>query len=104
MAAGRKTGGRKKGTPNKAKAELDFVLAQSAQMATATLTPEQIATMTPLDVMVHAMRLEVTGAQWRNAAVIAEKCAPYFHAKLAPRGETDDASPPIIKVTGGLPE
>ena len=51
MAYGRKTGGRKSGVPNRAKAERDALLAQAAERATSDLTQEQIAAMLPLDVM-----------------------------------------------------
>ena len=37
--------------------------------------------MLPLDVMQYAMRLELEGGQLRSAASIAEKAAPYVHAK-----------------------
>jgi len=43
--------------------------------------------MMPLDVMLLAMRLDVESGQWRSAASIAEKTAPYLHAKRAPRSE-----------------
>ena len=60
MAYGRKTGGRKAGVPNKATAEREALLVQAAERATSELTEEQIAAMLPLDVMLHAMRLEKT--------------------------------------------
>jgi hypothetical protein len=43
--------------------------------------------MLPLDVMRYAMGLELKGGQWRSAASIAEKAAPYVHPKMAPRAE-----------------
>jgi hypothetical protein len=51
MARGHKTGGRQKGTPNKRKAEYDAKLAEAAERATAGLSPSEIASMLPLDVM-----------------------------------------------------
>jgi hypothetical protein len=83
MAYGRKTGGRQKGVPNKAKAELDALLAEASERATSDLTQEQIAAMLPLDVMLHAMRLGIANAQRRIAAALAEKAAPFIHPKLA---------------------
>jgi len=40
------------------------------------------------------------------AAAIAEKAAPFIHAKLAPRAEDNGGEPSVItiKVTGGLPD
>jgi hypothetical protein len=105
MAHGHKTGGRQKGTPNKAKARLDATLAEATGWVTAGLSPSEIATMTPLQVMLHAMRFEVESGQLRSAALIAEKAAPYIHAKLAPRVENGGGSTEVtIRVTGGLPD
>jgi hypothetical protein len=60
--------------------------------------------MMPLDVMQYAMRLELQGGKWRSAASIAEKAAPYLHAKMAPRAEEAGDHVLTIKVIGGLPE
>jgi hypothetical protein len=61
--------------------------------------------MMPLDVMLLAMRLDVESGQWRSAASIAEKTAPYLHAKMAPRSEDGGADREItIRVTRGLPD
>jgi hypothetical protein len=60
--------------------------------------------MLPLDVMQYAMRLELQGGQWRSAASIAEKAAPYVHPKMAPRAEEGGDRELTIKVIGGLPE
>jgi hypothetical protein len=60
--------------------------------------------MLPLDVMQYAMRLELQGGQWRSAASIAEKAAPYVHPKMAPRAEEGGDKELTIRVIGGLPE
>ena len=105
MARGHKTGGRQKGTPNKATVRLAAKLAEAAERASAELSSSEIASMLPLDVMQYAMRLELEGGQWRSAASIAEKAAPYFHAKVAARAEDGDADREItVRVTGGLPD
>ena len=83
MARGHKTGGRQKGTPNKATVRLAEKLAEAAERAIADLSPSEIASMLPLDVMQYAMRLELKGGQWRSAASIAEKAAPYVHPNPA---------------------
>jgi hypothetical protein len=102
MASGHKTSGRQKGTPNKRKAEYDAKFAEAAERMTAALSPVEIATMTPIDVLLFAMRFEVECGQWRSAASIAEKAAPYLHAKIAPRAEDGDGDREItIRVTGG---
>ena len=51
MARGHKTGGRQKGTPNKATVRLAAKFAEAAERATAGLSPSEIASMLPLDVM-----------------------------------------------------
>ncbi len=105
MANGHKTGGRHKGTPNKRKAQLDTKFAEAAGQVIAGLSPPEIASMTPLEVMLLAMRLEVECGQLRAAASIAEKAAPYLHAKMAPRAEDGDADRELtIRITGGLPD
>ena len=79
MTTGRKTGGRTKGTPNKATA---FVRQQAVEGIKAALD----AGILPLDVILARMRNEtlsngsrVTDAQF-EAAIAA---APYLHAKLS---------------------
>lgn len=67
MAAGKKTGGRQKGTPNKALA------AREAQLAASGLLP--------LDYMLGILRDESQSDDKRAWA--AEKAAPYVHPKLA---------------------
>ena len=104
MARGHKTGGRQKGTPNKRKAQLGAKLAEVAERATADLSPSEIASMSLLDVMRYAMLLELERRQWRSAASIAEKAAPYVHPKMAPRAQDGGDHELTIKIIGGLPE
>jgi hypothetical protein len=109
MARGHKTGGRQKGTPNKRKAEYDATFAdatfaEAAGRATTGLSPSEIASMMPVDVMLFAMRLELECGQLRFAASIAEKAAPYLHARMAPRAEEGGDHELTIKVIGGMPE
>lgn len=67
MATGRKTGGRQKGTPNRATA------AKAAEVASSGLTP--------LDYMLNVMRDEDQPFPRRDD--MAKSAAPYVHAKLA---------------------
>jgi hypothetical protein len=53
MASGHKIGGRWKGTPNKRKAQLDAKFAEAAGQVTAALSPAEIASMMPVDVLVR---------------------------------------------------
>ena len=67
MAKGRKTGGRRKGTPNKATAVRQAEIAGSG--------------LTPLDFMLSVMRDEQADTATRLDAAI--KAAPYCHPRLA---------------------
>jgi hypothetical protein len=42
-----------------------------------------IAKMSPLQVMLHAMSLEAEANRWPNAAKIAKEAAPYVHPRLS---------------------
>jgi hypothetical protein len=68
MAAGRKTGGRTKGTPNKATAAKELAVASSG--------------LTPLDYMLSVLRDERLASDVRMDA--AKAAAPYVHPKRAP--------------------
>jgi hypothetical protein len=67
VALGRKTGGRKKGVPNKATA--------------AKLAAIEASGLTPLDYMLSVMRDPANEPEIRLAA--AKDAAPYVHARLA---------------------
>ena len=84
--------------------QFDAALAETAERTTAGLSPSEIANIQPVDVMLYAMRLELQGGQWRSAASIAEKAAPYFHPKVAPRAEDGGENEVTIRITGGLPD
>lgn len=68
MAAGKKTGGREKGTPNKATAAKAEAIAASG--------------LTPLDFMLSVLRDEANVLDVRLDA--AKASAPYVHPKRAP--------------------
>ena len=73
---GRKTGGRRKGTPNRATA------AKAAEIASSGLTP--------LDYMLAIMRDDNALPERRDWA--AEKAAPYVHPRLASVEQKGDLS------------
>lgn len=68
MAAGKKTGGRSKGTPNKATTAKEATIAASG--------------LTPLDFMLSVLRDESLAFDARMDA--AKSAAPYVHPKRAP--------------------
>lgn len=85
MAAGLKTGGRQKGTPNKANA------AKAAEIAT---TGE-----TPMDYMIRVMRDRAVDHDRRDKMAVA--AAPYVHPKLANIEHAGkDGGPVQINITG----
>ena len=87
MARGRKTGGRQKGTLNRATAE-----ARAAAEATGIL---------PLAYMLSVMRDSTADAKRRDAMAMA--AAPYLHPKVSPveakLNEPERSEPSEIRVT-----
>lgn len=84
---GKKTGGRQKGTPNKAS------LAHAAKIAESGLTP--------LDYMLGILRDEGADVTRRDWA--AEKAAPYIHPKLATVEQKGDLKFTVEVVRFGTP-
>jgi hypothetical protein len=85
MAKGRKTGGRHKGTKNKA----TLLVEEAARMALST------AGALPLDCMLAIMRDETQPAERRFT--MAKAAAPYCHARLKP--VTPPPQPAMIELT-----
>jgi hypothetical protein len=75
-------GGRQKGTPNKATLERQQALQQALE-AGQSLLPPDIATLTPLAVLLLAMRHSWHAKAYGMAVKIAEIAAPYCHPRLA---------------------
>ena len=93
MAQGKKTGGRQRGTPNKATAERQLRAAHGLQAALDN-------GLMPLDVMLARMRdaplpngQKVTDEQF--AAAVA--AAPYLHARLAATTLKGDPAAPLFQ-------
>ena len=84
MAKGLKTGGRQKGTPNKATA------ARQAEIAASGLTP--------LDFMLEVMRDEENDLAIRLDAAV--KAAPYIHPKLAAIDRNRFSAPTLMLARG----
>jgi len=82
MAVGRKTGGRQKGTPNKATARREREIAKSG--------------LTPLEYMLKVMRNEKADPARRDD--MAKAAAPYVHPKLAAVQHTGRNGGPIQHV------
>ncbi|MEX2739930.1 hypothetical protein AB3480_00525 [Rhizobium mongolense] len=82
MAAGKKTGGRKKGTPNRATARREREIAKSG--------------VTPLEYMLKVMRNPKADNARRDD--MAKAAAPYVHPKLASMQHTGRNGGPIQSV------
>ena len=82
MAAGVKTGGRQKGTPNRA------TVAKAEEIAASGLTP--------LDFMLKLLRDEAQPTDLRLDA--AKSAAPYVHPKRAPVNSDGEDSSGIVVV------
>lgn len=80
MARGSKTGGRGKGTPNRATA------AKAAEIAASGLTP--------LDYMLNVLRDE--NIEWRRRDEMAKAAAPYVHPKLATVEQRSEQEHPFL--------
>ena len=57
--------------------------ALAAATIAAALTPEQVAELTPLEVMRAIMRNRFRAGDYNGALAAARECAPYCHARLA---------------------
>ena len=87
MAAGKKTGGRTAGTPNRATAAKAKAVEESG--------------LTPLDYMLDVMRDTDKPADVRLDA--AKSAAPYVHPKLASVEHKGDAKNPVAMMFTWLP-
>ena len=79
---GERRGGRQKGTGNKAVAARQAALEDAERRATEGMSPDEIKLLSPLDVMLLAMRTAVQEGKLSSALVAAKEAAPYIHAKL----------------------
>lgn len=76
----------------------------SLNRKTQAIAKDMIASgaMTPLEVMVKAMKVHVDAQRWDAAAAIAKDAAPYIHPRLAAIQHSGggDGSAPIVVITG----
>ena len=78
-----KTGGKKVGTQNRTTIERTAIEAVIRSVAGEVLTPEQIASLSPLDMMRLCMRTYYERGELAQAVQCASLAAPYVHARLA---------------------
>jgi hypothetical protein len=99
MTWGRKTGGRKKGTPNKIKKPPALMAEAQAEVAAAVSANEGLQ---PLDYMLQVMRDPTVSEARRD--MMAKAAAPYRHPQLqavAHKHLNADGTPiaPVVKIT-----
>jgi hypothetical protein len=87
MAAGKKTGGRRRGVPNKTTANRRKEIANAG-----------LAGLTPLDYMLSLLRDESNPTETRFEA--AKAAAPYVHPKLANVQHSGDQENPLQHQVG----
>ena len=78
--------GRPPGTKNRATVQREE-LARSVAVAIATkLTSDEIATITPLQVLLMIMRVQLEKGDLAGAVSCAEKAAPFCHSRIGQTG------------------
>jgi hypothetical protein len=93
MARGRKTGGRRKGSINKRTAENMALVNQATS-----------AGISPLEVMLQAMRAAWERQDHPSAVKYAADAAPYMHPKLSNIQHQGDANNPLgFVIATGVP-
>lgn len=82
-APGERRGGRQKGTPNRVTLLKQEVLEAAEKSALAGLPEDRIDALSPLDIMLMAMRAAAKAGNLMTAAAVAKEAAPYVLPKLA---------------------
>jgi hypothetical protein len=76
-------GGRPPGARDRKTLEREQMVSEVLAAASAAIGSDKIEAMSPLDVLLFAMRLCASNGWWFKAAVFAEDAAPYVHPRLA---------------------
>ena len=79
----RKNSGRPPGSPNKATIRRELAASTAIDLVLSQLAPGQAEKLTPIEVMSLAMSALLTSGNLMGAVAVAEKLAPYVHAKVA---------------------
>lgn len=81
---GRRDGaGRPKGSRAKATVARELAANNAIDETLSRLTKEEIKRLLPLEIMILAMHVQLQTGNMMAAVSIAEKAAPYLHAKLS---------------------
>ena len=84
--------GRPPGTKNKATVAREELAKSVAHAVTASLTSDDIATITPLQVLLMVMRTQLEKGDLAGAVSCAEKAAPFCHGRVG-HAVADDPLP-----------
>jgi hypothetical protein len=92
--------GRPLGSTNKAKANVEDIIARGRKIEIGKLSARRRNSMTPLDTLLYAMRTALATGAIKTAAGFARDAAPYLHARKSP--EEGDKQPVtiLVKVSG----
>jgi hypothetical protein len=89
---GRRDGaGRPKGSRAKATVARELAANNAIDETLSRLTQDEIKRLLPLEIMILAMHLQLQAGNLMGAVAVAEKCAPYLHAKLS-----SNIPPPVL--------
>jgi hypothetical protein len=81
---GRRDGaGRPKGSRAKATVARELAANNAIDETLSRLTQDEIKRLLPLEILVLAMHLQLQAGNLMGAVAVAEKAAPYLHAKLS---------------------
>jgi hypothetical protein len=97
---GRRTGGRALSTGRKHIAEQASAPLMGESGTIEGLTPEQVDTMGPREVLMRAMRRALLDGVLPLATKIATDLMPYFHAKKTPVKDQDPDAPSAEDIAG----
>ena len=76
--------GRKPGARNKATLAKEALASAAVKALSERLSPEQIAAMTPLNVLLSIMAAAFEAGDLGTARICAEAAAPFCHARVTP--------------------
>ena len=79
----RKNSGRPPGSANKATILRELAASTAIDLVLSQLAPGQAEKLTPIEVMSLAMSALLSSGNLMGAVAVAEKLAPYVHAKVA---------------------
>ena len=75
--------GRPAGSPNRATIARELAASTAIDLVLSQLAPGQAEKLTPIEVMSLAMSALLSSGNLMGAVAVAEKLAPYVHAKVA---------------------